>query len=271
MDSCPQSAPSTLPEALAWGAQLQQDNRQLRERLTTLEQQLAWLKRQLFGAKSERRLLESPPGQMSLGEGWAGTGETTEPPRQTIPAHTRTRPLERPSEDEQEDGSKLFFDERVPVETIALPDAPEVAALAEEEYEVIGEKVSHRLAQRPGSYVILRYVRRVIKRRDDQTLHCAPAPTGVLDHSRADVSFIAGVVVDKLVYHQPLYRQHQRLKDNGIELARPWLTSLVHRTGALLEPVYEAQFDSVRASRIKAMDDKFAGSEFGRRQPAPTG
>ena len=62
---------------------MQQDNRQLRERLATLEHQLAWFKRQLFGAKSERRLLESPPGQMSLGEGWAASGEGAEPPRQT--------------------------------------------------------------------------------------------------------------------------------------------------------------------------------------------
>jgi len=98
-------------------------------------------------------------------------------------------------------------------------------------------------------------VRRLIKRRDDQSLHCPPAPVGVFDHSRADVSFIAGLVVDKFVYHQPLYRQHQRLKDNGIDLSRPWLTDLVHRAAALLEPIYAAQFDSVRESRVKAMDE----------------
>ena len=40
---------------------------------------------------------------------------------------------------------------------------------------MIGEKVSHRLAQRPGSYVILKYVRPVIKRRDTQTIHCPAA------------------------------------------------------------------------------------------------
>ena len=33
--------------------------------------------------------------------------------------------------------------------------------LTADQYEVIGEKVSHRLAQRPGSYVILKYVRPV--------------------------------------------------------------------------------------------------------------
>ena len=50
----------------------------------------------------------------------------------------------------------LFFDEsRVPVQTIHVPDAA-TAGLAADQFEVIGEKVSYRLAQRPGSYVVLK-------------------------------------------------------------------------------------------------------------------
>ena len=73
----------------------------------------------------------------------------------------------------------------MPVLTIEVPN-PEAQGLAPEQYEVIGEKLSHRLAQRPGSFVVLNYVRPVIKRRDTQTLHCAPAPVGVIEGSRAD-------------------------------------------------------------------------------------
>jgi transposase len=85
--------------------------------------------------------------------------------------------------------------------------------------EVIGQKVSHRLAQRPGSFVVLKYVRPVIKRLDTQTLHCPLAPVGVIEGSRADVSFIVGLMVDKFRYHLPLYRQHQRLIDAGFRLS----------------------------------------------------
>ena len=60
---------------------------------------------------------------------------------------------------------------------IAVPN-PEVATLAPETYEVIGEKVTYRLAQRPGVYVVLKYVRPVIKLKETQTLHCSPAPAG---------------------------------------------------------------------------------------------
>jgi transposase len=245
-------SPEEVTRLVAERDRLGEENRHLHERLASVEHHLDWFKRQLFGEKSERRLPRVAPEQMSLGEGWADDRQKSPAPTQRIGSHTRKAPREKPAEEEDE--AALFFDERVPVQIIEVSD-PDLEGLAEDDYAVIGEKVSYRLAQRPGSYVILKYVRRLIKRRDDQSLHCPPAPSGVFDHSRADVSFIAGLLVDKFVYHQPLYRQHQRLTDNGIDASRPWLTDLVHRAAALLEPVYEAQFDSVRASRVKAMDE----------------
>ena len=84
---------------------------------------------------------------------------------------------------------------------------------------------------------------------------CPPAPVGVIEGSRADVSFIAGLLLDKFLYHLPLYRQHLRLQDAGFKLSRPWLTQLTQQAIALLEPIYEAQLASIRRSRVKAMDE----------------
>jgi transposase len=114
--------------------------------------------------------------------------------------------------------------------------ARETEGLAPDEYEVIGEKVTHRLAQRSGSYVIITLVRAVVKIRRDQTLSCPPAPGGVLERSYADVSFIAGMLIDKFLYHLPLYRPHQCLKQAGITVSRGWLTQVVHRSAQLLGP-----------------------------------
>lgn len=247
MDWGARAAAMTVEET----ATLLAEHHQLTQQVSSLQQQLDWLKRQLFGEKSERRLLADLPRQMSLGEGFLETPAAPAVGEQSVVAHTRRRAQSAPSEDDE---PALFFDERVPLEVIEIPN-PEIDGLGADEYQVIGEKRSHRLAQRPGSYVVLQYVRQVIKRNSDQRLYCPPAPAGVIEGSRADVSFIAGLIVDKFAYHLPLYRQHQRLKDSGIEVSRPWLTTIVHRAAALLEPIFAAQLESVRESRVKAMDE----------------
>lgn len=69
-----------------------------------------------------------------------------------------------------------------PVQVIAVPN-PEVADLALDAYEVIGEKVTYRLAQQPGAYVVLKYVRQVIKLKKTEQVSCPLAPPAVLDRS----------------------------------------------------------------------------------------
>ncbi len=226
----------------------------LREEVKTLKHQLDWFKRQVFGQKSERRIIDGADGQMSLGDA-INEQQSAAPPAPVehhVAAHTRRAVTKKPDSD---DDSVPFFDEtRVPIEVIEL-SAPEAQGLAPEAFEVIGHKDSYRLAQRPGSTVVLKYRRPVIKIKATQVIVCPSAPVGVIEGSRADVSFIAGLLIDKFAYHLPFYRQHQRLGDNGITVSRPWLTQIGQQGMALLEPIYDAQFASIRASRIKAMDE----------------
>ncbi|HKA52095.1 MAG TPA: IS66 family transposase [Candidatus Binatia bacterium] len=148
----------------------------------------------------------------------------------------------------------LRFDSSVPVEVIVVPN-PTIAGLAEDEYEVVGEKVSYRLAQRPGAYVILKYVRQVIKRKETGALSCPPAPPAVLEGGRADVSLLAGLLLDKFGSYLPLYRQHQHLAQAGIRLSRAALTQWVHGTAAWVEPIYHALLSSIVQSAVLAMDE----------------
>jgi transposase len=221
--------------------------------IQSLQHQLEWFQRQMFGTKSERlRVLENAQ-QLALGEVLAVPPQTVPAKERLVAAHTRREPQRDAAVGDAD--SVPFFDEaRVPVETIELPD-PQIEGLSPDEYEVISQKVSYRLAQRPGSYVILKYLRSVTKRVDSQAITCPAAPVGIIDGGRADVSFVVGLLVDKFAYHLPLYRQHQRLQDSGIDVSRPWLTQLSQRSISLLEPIYDAQFDSIRASRVKAMDE----------------
>src|ERR1039457_1504437 len=220
---------------------------ELTARVEALSRQLDWFQRQMFGSKSERLALQDNPQQISLGEIVdQGSAVTPSPKRRVVPEHTR-------AVSKAKDESLPFFDAtQVPIETIELP-VPE--ALANEAYDRIGQKITYRLAQRPAAYVVLQYIRPLIKLRESGRLVATPAPAGVIEGSRADVSFLAGMLADKYQYHQPLYRIHQRLTAVGFNLSRPWLTQLSQQAIALLEPIYQAQLVSIKQSRIITMDE----------------
>jgi transposase len=230
---------------LASRQQFAESNQQLAARVEELTRHLEWLKQQVFGSKSERRLLDADRRQLALGE-WGQ--DPVSGPEVTIAEHQRRVHRDRRS-DESVDPETLRFDDSVPVEEIRI-DPPEF----DDDHEIVSEKVTYRLAQNPASYVVLKIVRPVVKRKDG-TLISAPAPAGVLGKSIADVSLLACMVIDKFVYHLPLYRQHQRMAAAGIRLARSTLTGLIHRTGDLLELIVEAQFASITSGGMLAMDE----------------
>jgi len=210
----------------------------LREEVAQLKHQLEWFRKQMFGSKSEKRL-EECPDQLRL----FGAKQTPVPddrPKEQI-SYTRGKgKKQRPDDCVSEEG--LRFDDSVPVKTIVLP-VLEAQGLNADEYEVIGNKVFHKLAQRPASYVVIRYEQPVIKITANDQIASAITPLAVFDRSLADASFLAGMLVDKFVYHIPLYRQHQRLAGGGITLSRATLTNLVRRSIELLTPIYDAQLE----------------------------
>lgn len=219
-----------------------------------LKRQLEWFQRQLFGRKSEKRLREPDPDQLSLA-GMLTTpvapADQPPPPTETVKAYQRRFRL---TGADLADESELRFDDSVPVQEIVLTN-PEVATLPPDAYEVIGEKVTYRVAQRPGAYVILKYRRPLIKRKDTEALSCPPAPPAVFEKSFADVSVLVGLLIDKFVYHLPLYRQHQRLQQAGIRLSGATLTQWVQRAAELVEPIYYALLSSILQSHVLTMDE----------------
>lgn len=215
-----------------------------------IKQQLEWLKRQLFGSKSEKRRHIDPAEQGDL---LAGLGVTAPPPK-APPTETITYQRRKKARDGALNDTGLRFGEDVPREIIAVKD-PEIEAIPESQRVRIGEKITHRLAQRPGSYVVLEYIRPVYKLIDDLTIVTTPAPANVLEKSVADVRFLAGMLVDKFCYHLPLYRQHQRLLQAGFQLSRTSLTAWASRAIDLLAPIVDAQHQHLLQSRVLAMDE----------------
>ena len=234
----------------------------LEAQVAELARQLEWFKKQLFGAKSEKRI-DPNPHQMLLGEAFAPPETPAVSDEETI-TYTRGKgPKVRPDDCVTDEG--LRFGPDVPVRMIRLP-VPGLEGVDPADIEIIDTKVVHRLAQRPASFVVLRYEMPVVRIRtvggdgaagaaDEIEIRQAPTITPVLDRSLADVSLLVGLLIDKFRFHLPLYRQHQRLEAAGITIARSTLTNLVGRAITLLEPIVDAQLESVLMSRTLAMDE----------------
>ncbi len=221
------------------------------EKIAALEHQIEWFRRQIFGQKSERFAPETDPKQLQLGETVAPPTTVIDEPK-VIAAHTRR--AARPDSAERGEELKFFDESKVPVQTLTLLHA-DLQGVPADQYEIIGEKVTYRIAQRPGAYHVIAYHRPVVKLKATSQILCLPAPQGVLEGSRADVSFGAGLLMDKFAWHLPLYRQHQRLEACGIKVSRAWLTQLAQSLISLLSPIYEAQLASIRSNRVLAMDE----------------
>lgn len=230
-------------------AQQQQQNALLEMRVAELENQLDWFKRQLFGRKSEKQIIDNPQ-QATLFE------KPVKPKADTasteVKAHKRKSNKKHNDNDVNDTG--LRFDESVPQQVIEL-SAPELDGEDADQYDIIGFKETCRLAQQPGSYVVLRYRRPVVQHKASQTLNTVPAPANVLEGCYCDVSLLAGLMVDKAVYHLPLYRQHQRMQDSGITLSRASLVNWIMRAIELLRPIYRAMLIHMLQSKVLAMDE----------------
>ena len=93
-----------------------------------LKRQVEWFQRQLFGRKSEKRLHEPDPQQLSLAgmlTAPVAPADQPPPPTETVKAYQRRFRLIGA---DLADESELRFDSSVPVQEIRLPN-PDVADL----------------------------------------------------------------------------------------------------------------------------------------------
>ena len=267
-DTIPDEINSLDPKKVhAIESMLQQKDKQLQdqeEKIQALQQQLDWFKRQLFGQKSEKRDFSDHPYQTTIAELFGDLEKHKALPEEKHTVTYERGKAKKKPVDGSPVGSQLRFDESVPIEEIHVK-TPELEGCDSDDYEVIGEKVVYRLAQNPASFVVLKYISKSVKRKSTQEIISHSAPNAVFEKSLADVSFLSGILVEKFVYHMPLYRQHQRLENNGIVLARSTLTNFVKRAIDLLKPIYQSQLDHILLSKILAIDETAIKSGKGKK------
>ena len=225
----------------------------LQRSLQSRDDYIAWLVKQVIGPTSERRSWESlePEAQLWL-EGMAlEIPESPPSPKTTVKEHERER-RKNPT-----DVTKTGRIKHGPNATIIDVDVknPEVEDIPEDQLELVETKTTQKVVRVSSPFMIVNVHSKTYRRKDDFEEIVPPEVPEVFENSIYDVSFLAGLPVDKYQFHLPIYRQHQTIKNSDIFLDRGHLIRVLHRVAELLEPIYEALFSSVLSSKILTADE----------------
>jgi len=220
---------------------------QSQQEIAHLEQQLAELKRLIFGSKSERFVATSSE-QLALFEGLerqleakkqrqaANTNNTLakqKPVRNLLPAHLPRQ------------------------EEIIEPDDVPPGA------KKIGEEITEVLEYSPARLFVRRIIRPKYALKEDQgdglsvskSVVIGELPSLPIPKGNAAASLLAHIQVSKYVDHLPYYRQIQMLKRSGVELSDSTINGWFNATADLLEPLYDCLCNKVLACDYLQADE----------------
>lgn len=217
------------------------------KKINLLQEQIAWLTRQIFGKKSEKvigDLMKAP----DLFDGFS-FGQTDAPISPEELAKPEPKKRRKPIRDGK---NAIVIPSNLPVETIII-DLPEDQKICKETgmpLEKIGEERTLKLAHKPGCYFIKEFIRfkYANPQKEEQGIFCPELPTTIFPKSKADDSLLAEVLVKKFGDHLPLYRIAEIMGRDGVEISRKLLSQWVMYCGGALAPIYNEMLKRIKAS-----------------------
>lgn len=213
-----------------------------------LKQELAQLKKIIFGSRQERFVAGEPitPQQLSLNieaEAIAAVKITdakkiayTKVSKEITPA--KLHPGRNPLPDHLERREQI------------IEPADDVALLKK-----IGEEVTEELEYEPGKLFVNKIVRPKYAKPGGEGVIIAPMIERPLPKAIAGPGLLAQVCIDKYIDHLPLHRQMERFKRDGVNIAYSTLTDMVSGTCSLILPLYESHKQQVLSCNYLHADE----------------
>jgi transposase len=219
--------------------------------LFTLKEQLAWLKKQIFGVKSER-IVADLDNQPLLDLDFGGQGPVPEPEKEKICYDRVKRPRNHGSD-------TISFPDNLPVKRIEL-DIPADAKFCPETGQplvCIGSDISRKLGRTPEQFYIVEYVRPkyASKAAPEFGVATAALPDAIIARCPADESLLAYILTSKFADHLPLYRLAEIMQRSAVKISRQTLSKWVLTLGSALAPVYDAMKTRILESGVVFADE----------------
>ncbi len=193
--------------------------------------EIAKLKRQIYGPRSERaaRLIDQMELELEDLEATATedeiAAEKAAAKTTTVQPYARKRPSRQP------------FPEHLPRERVVVPAPTTCACCGGTRLRKLGETITETLEVIPRQWKVIQHVREKMTCRDCEKISEPPAPFHVTPRGWAGPNLMAMLLNEKFGQHQPLNRQAERYAREGVPLALSTLADQVGAGCAALEPL----------------------------------
>lgn len=189
-----------------------------------LKQQLADLKRMIFGSKSER-FVASDDSQLSLFD--IKEGQAPEPEKTEVSYQRKKQTKEK------KNPIRVALPAHLPrVEEVIEPDG-----IGENDRK-IGEEITEILEYNPSQVYVRKIIRPKYVKADKQSIVVAELPSFPIPKGNAGPSMLAWLFVSKFIDHLPFYRQIEILKRQDLVLSDSTVNGWFNATIRLLAPLY---------------------------------
>ena len=229
--------------------QLTSDHKTLQIKFEEMSSHYNWLKRQVFGKKSERFISEG----MHTADlfGFEDTDTMDEPKEKEIKGHTRKSSVRK--------SSAVSFDDHVNVieNVIDIPEEDRRCPITGELYKKIGEDVKEEVHATPARFskLITRRPKYAKRSKAGTVVLQAKAEPTLLRGSKFNISFIQYLLIQKYVFHIPLNRTIEQLRYHGVHVSSQALSSVVLATAAKLKGLYELMTKELLKQKYLFTDD----------------
>ncbi len=226
---------------------IENDRHELTKENYQLKEEIDWLKRQLFGRKSERLIIENP-GQLKLNLGDISLSSPEEAQKEE---ESKEEQVSRKSPKTKKKGhSRAVLPAHLPrKKEIIKPEGIGEGA------KKIGEVVTEILEYEPGSLHVREIVRPKYTESPDKGVRIAPMPSLPVPKGNVGPGLLAHLTVSKFVDHLPFYRQRKIMNRLGVELAESTVNDWFSAACSLLTPLYELLKKQVQKSSYLMGDE----------------
>lgn len=208
------------------------------------KEELAQLKRLIFGAKSERFVPDVSDEQLKL----MLSGD-----QQIITSPIEVEQIQYTRKKQQSEikpTGRLPLPEHLERKEIIIEPDEDTSGL-----KCIGREVSEELEYEPGKLYVNQYIRPKYVRPDNKGILTAGLPSRPIDKGRVGPVLLAHIIISKFTDHQPLYRQSKMFGREGYQIPASTIGDWLKAASNLLEPLYDLH------KRIILKQDYLQGDE----------